>query len=640
MFNIRLKVVAAFVFLMMGAVIARLGYMQILRCEYYREEGRKRQVKDFSVPAPRGSIVARDGTVLAEDMPMLSISVVCRDFNTLSMEDVQTWYATLADIMGDSPENVAGRVQAVYSGIEARIEWYRNYTLNSGKDTPLRLTQKADRDAKNRRKDEYSQKQPLYVGVTWQQAVRAEAASPDLPGLAVDERMVRTYPMGELACHAIGYVREPTQDELDMYGDEYNGDELKHVDQFDVMGATGIEKQYNFNLKGSRGELKAMVNAHGQKQVILSDIQPQIGTTITLAIDPILQSVAENGLQQILNSENHPGAAVCMDVRTGEVLVLASCPGYNPNTFSQDYAALTDAAGLGKYHPLRNRAVSAAYPLGSVFKIITTTAGMESHTLFPSTCYTCEGIFHLGRGEYRCSIWNPTQRVGHGTIDLLTALKKSCNIYFYNAGLKAGGDNLNLWARRYGLGAPTGIDLPGETSGNLPMPGHPGDTINLSIGQGSLLVSPLQACRIAAAVATGGKLITPHLYRNAAVSQPDSVGISKSTLEALREGMYKAVNEQGGTAYTMGRTDAMEYAGKTGTAQAPPEGDQRGDHAWFAGFAPSDNPEIAFAIVVEHGGHGGTASAPVAKAIVEAYAAEKAGLATAAAGTVAGTVNQ
>ena len=184
---------------------------------------------------------------------------------------------------------------------------------------------------------------------------------------------------------------------------------------------------------------------------------------------------------------------------------------------------------------------------------------------------------------------------------------------------------MNKWARHLGFAEPSGVDIPGESAGNLPMPRYPGDVINLSIGQGRLLGTPIQACRMVAAVANGGRLLTPRLNMDAPIPEPRLTGTSPSTLRAIRKGLYLAVNEDGGTGYRKVRSDIITIAGKSGTAQAPPEGDQRGDHAWFAGFAPYEDPEIAFAVIIEHGGHGGEIAGPVAKAIAEAYAKRKAG---------------
>ena len=208
----------------------------------------------------------------------------------------------------------------------------------------------------------------------------------------------------------------------------------------------------------------------------------------------------------------------------------------------------------------------------------------------------------------------------HGTLNLIDAIKRSCNVYFYNAGLRIGGETLAIWARKFGFGALTYIDLPGETPGNVPVPRRLGDTVNLAIGQGALLVTPLQAARLIAAVANGGRLVVPHLKLDAPVADAASVGFSPETLRILREALYKAVNEVGGTGYRTVKSNLIAIAGKTGTAQAPSDGDIRGDHAWFVGFAPFEDPAIAFAAVIEHGGHGGTAAGPVAKAIAEAYA--------------------
>jgi penicillin-binding protein 2 len=643
MFNLRLKFVAAVIFVLMAAVIARLGYMQLVMTEYYREEGRKRQIKVEYPPAPRGKIVARDGTVLAEDVPVLSVCMVYRDFSKLSFEEGQNWYVQVARIVGTSPTDVSTRVRAIYDNVEKIVDTHvRNVYAAAGDNrNGKRLDEQAKREARDERRGEYRKPRVLYHDVSWTVAAKAEVASVDLPGLEVGESMERRYPpraaspldpivsakvkgqperLPPLAPHVIGYVGKANDKDVDLYRYDYNGDVRKRIDAEDVVGRVGIEAQYDYDLKGSRGELRSIVNVHFQKQMILSDDKPEAGTTITLTIDPAIQAAAERGLAEIFDNPNpkerHPGAAVCVDVHTGEILAMASCPSYNPDTFSEDYAKLADPNGLGKYHPFQNRAIDGTYPMGSTFKIVTTTAGLETNTITPSTVFTCTGVFHLGRGDWRCD-------ATHGSLDLVEAIKRSCNVYFYNVGSRVGGGPLDLWASRYGLGHKTGVDLPGEDAGIVGATTAPGEAVNRAIGQGTIAVTPIQVCRMVAAVANGGKLITPHIYSRKEVPMPDPVNVSASTIAVLRQGLYKVVNEPGGTAYKNGRTDKMIYAGKTGTAEAPPTGDQRGDHAWFAGFAPFDNPEIAFAVVVEHGGFGGTAASPVARAMVEAFADEK-----------------
>ena len=626
MFNVRLKFIAGIIFIMMSLVITRLAFMQILKADFYREEARRRQMRISFITAPRGPIFARDGeTILAEDLPVRSVCVVINDLYGMPRERFENWFLKVASIAGDTPDGVAARVQSVLDDIENMIDRRRREILSRGAPGEERFAKQALREARDLRRAEYRRPQPLYEDVDFLTAARAEVATPDFAGLAVTESMKRRYPFGPLAAHAIGYVGQSTREEWDLYRFDYLGDERKRVGYVDVMGRAGMEKQCNFELRGLLGRREEVVNAYSQTQKVLSDEPPQPGATIILTIDPVIQEAAEKALATILtdSKEPRPGAAVCMHVKSGEILALASSPSYDPNRMKEDYRKLTDPNGLGRFHPFQDRAIASAKPMGSVFKVIVATAGLESGALTRNTTFTCDGVFHLGRSDFRCYISRAPYFSRHGPLDLIQGMKVSCNCYFYQAGLKTTGPALVEWALGYGLGKPTGIDLSPEAKGNVPTPHYPGDVVNLSIGQGELLATPLQVCRMIAAVANGGKLLTPRLRREMAPVEPQTVGFSASTWKILREGLYEAVNVQGGTGYRNVRSDLITIAGKSGTAQAPAEGDQVGDHAWFAGFAPYENPEIAFAVVIEHGGYGGAVAGPVAKAIAEAYAAEK-----------------
>jgi len=628
---VRLKFLAAAILVTMVLVLVRMLYMQVALADYYRDQARRNQVKVKDLPAPRGTVLARDNTVLAEDRPVLSVCVVLSDLYKMSSPQLRSWYETTAAVTGDTTDGVAARVQAVWDAVQNEAN-HRAAVVLRRAPADVRTQKKAVREADATRRERYRNPQVIYDDVPFALAARAEVASADVDGLVVKASMKRKYPaipvVGRvLAPQAVGYVGAATPEQAALYRFDYNGDERKRVAYDDVMGVSGVERFYNFELKGSRGRREEVVNVHKQTQKILSDEPAAPGTTLALGIDPPLQAAAEKALADILNSpdpnERHPGAAVCMDVRTGEVLVMASSPSYDPNTVSDEIAKLTDPRGLGRLHPFQNRAVSSPYPMGSVFKVITTTAALETHAISPSTEFTCNGVFYLGKNAFHCWISRPPYNGAHGSINLLKAIHVSCNIYFFNAGRAAGGHALNEWATRYGLGQKTGIDLPSEAAGNVPYPQYPGDVVNLSIGQGALMATPIQVCRMIAAVANGGKLLTPHLWREKSAAPVRGVGVSAGTLAVLRQGLYNVVNVLHGTGYTNARSSLITIAGKTGTAQAPAQGDQRGDHAWFAGYAPYDDPQIAFAVLIEHGGHGGAVAGPVAKAIAEAYAVEK-----------------
>jgi len=621
----------------MALVVVRLGYMQVLRAEHYRQEGRERRIRVKFPDAPRGRILARDGTVLAEDRPVLSVCVVLKDIDAVSPrppiqshygisvefdeieplagERYDSWCRKVALLVGDSVEAVKARVDDARAAVEAEIAARRRQILAGGDDASLRAQARLEeRILRNRLPAE---PRVLYEDVPFEVAARAEVAAVDMPGLAVTESLKRMYRDEPLAVHVVGYTSGVSAREYDLYKYDYLGDESKRVFFHDTMGRTGIEEFYNFELRGSRGRREEVINARGQVQRVLSEEPPVEGRTITLTIDPRIQKAAEAALEKAFADLDCAGAAVCIDVWNGAVLAMASHPAYDPNTIRERYCELQDTDGFGRYRPLLNRATAGLYPLGSVFKIVTATAALESFAITPGTVFNCDGVFELGRGRFHCWIAHTAAR-GHGSLDLYDAIKKSCNVYFYNAGLAAGGPALVEWGLRYGFGKRAEIDLPGEAGGKLEVVKQPGDVVNLSIGQGGLLVTPLQVARMIAAVANGGTLVDVHMVKAHEGGPDRPVGLRPSTLEALRKGLYKVVNESGGTGYRTVRSEKIVIAGKTGTAQAPP----KEDHAWFAGYAPFEDPKIAFAVVIEHGGHGGASAGPVAKAIAQAWARE------------------
>lgn len=635
-FHVRLKLTALIILVAMAFVAMRLGYMQIFRAEHYRQEGRERRIRVKFPDAPRGRILASDGTVLAEDRPVLSVCVVLKEVDGVSPRpplespsgtavefskveafdpaEYEAWCGSVAALVGDSVEAVKARIDDARAEIENEIGVRRRQILAAGADKASLVAQ-ARLEERLLRNSLCAEARILYEDVPFEIAARAEVAAADMPGLAVTESLKRMYRDESLAAHVVGYTNQITPREYELYKYDYREDESKRVFFHDTTGRTGIEEYYNFELRGSRGRREEVINAYGQVQRVLSEERPVEGRTITLTIDPRIQKAAEAALAKAFAELDCPGAAVCLDVRTGAVLAMVSYPAYDPNNVTRDYAELLDTDGFGRYRPLLNRATAGQYPLGSVFKIVTATAALESFTITPDTVHTCTGAFRLGRRDFRCWIAYTAARA-HGPLNLYEAIKQSCNVYFNTVGLASGGPALVEWGVRYGFGKRAGIDLPGEAAGRIDVARQAGDVVNLSIGQGTLLVTPLQVARMVGAVANGGTLVDVHLVKADEGGPGRSVGLQRSTLEALHKGLYKVVNETGGTGYRPVRSKMTVIAGKTGTAQAPP----KGDHAWFAGYAPFDDPRIAFAVVIEHGGHGGAEAGPVAKAIAEAWA--------------------
>jgi penicillin-binding protein 2 len=319
-----------------------------------------------------------------------------------------------------------------------------------------------------------------------------------------------------------------------------------------------------------------------------------------------------------------------MNPNTGEVLALASTPGYDPNVFTAPVSRTTWTALISDpRHPLNDRAISSFYAPGSTFKVLMSVVGLETGAITPQTVVSCPGSVMIYNRRFMC--W---KKGGHGTVDVHHALVHSCNVFYYLLGKKVGIDAITKYAKMFGIGELSGIDIPGESRGNPPSvewkqrihkePWYPGDTISVSIGQGLLAVTPVQMATMISAVANGGTLVRPHLARNA-TSRSGKIPVSASTLALIRDALSDVVEE--GTA-TRAQLGPIHVAGKTGTAQvfkksvgvdADKQPKEERDHAWFIGYAPAENPEIAFAIVIEHGGHGGTTAAPVARQVLEVF---------------------
>jgi len=421
---------------------------------------------------------------------------------------------------------------------------------------------------------------------------------------------VRWYIYGERTSHIIGYLSLITREELEKFGDYgYSAN--------DMVGRSGIEKAYDRYLRGEDGGTQLEVDASGRLVKILGSKNQKKGTDITLTIDAKLQAYAADCM------EGYRGSVVIMDPRNGEILAMASSPSFDSNVFIErgrnEQAVEYMKSGS---RPMLNRAINGRYPPGSIFKPIVSLAGLETRKINEHTTFVCEGKYFLGRAEFDC--WKTD---GHGPQDLRDAITHSCNIYFYNVGRKLGPEVISEYSRRLGLGKPTGIDLEGESAGLVPSPSwkktakkqswYEGETLNFAIGQGDLLVTPLQMVEVVSVFATKGSAPRPHLIKKigdseVACSNPVTIEISKKAVETIKSAMINVVASDTGTGQRA-RIEGLEIAAKTGTAQAP-NGEP---HAWFLGFAPADNPRIAFVVMIENGGHGGVVAADIIKKILE-----------------------
>jgi penicillin-binding protein 2 len=444
----------------------------------------------------------------------------------------------------------------------------------------------------------------------------------------VRESLKRVYPFGRSGGQLMGYLGPITANEnefRDLLQDgrlfegfqEHIGEDgiaqLYHRGVFheEKIGRSGIEKHYDDALRGRAGLnlLEREPGTSNKRTVELKAAEP--GQDVELTIDIELQKAVE----AILAGPRHMGAAV-IDAQTGAVITLASTTGYDPNDFIPPSTAAKRAAVAATLadhegRPLRSWAFGQHFQLGSIFKAVTSVAGLEEKKVRSDELLPCNGKFFPNSDRFQCHIWRE-HRGTHGELVLYQALERSCNCYYYEVGKRVELEGVMKWARAMGYGAPTGLDLPGEVAGALPKrQTSDRDVLSLAIGQHELMVSPLQAAVMMAAVANGGYRVTPHLRRGATPPPPQPIGISKETIREVQRGLYSVVHEVHGTAYHSGLRE-FGTAGKTSSAQSGgPD-----SHAWFAGYAPYDNPKYALTVFVEHGGHGGEAAAPVAAKIL------------------------
>ncbi|MGP1412765.1 penicillin-binding protein 2 [Pyramidobacter piscolens] len=410
----------------------------------------------------------------------------------------------------------------------------------------------------------------------------------------------RTYPAGPLASHVVGYVGEISEQELRSV----ETDENKSYIGGDVIGKSGVEKYYEDVLRGSIGERAVEVDARGRQRRTLNETMPGIGQDLTLTLDLSAQSYASDLMK------DYNGVMVALDVNNGEVVVMWSNPSYDPNPLAWGVSG-TEWAGLNfdASRPLLNRAISGQYSPGSIFKAVTGYAALESGVVDKNTAIHCSGVFRLGSNVYRC--W---RRGGHGRESFVHALRDSCDVYFYETSQMVGVKRYDEVGERFGLGRPLGIDLPGEAAGLLPSPDWKrnamhqgwfrGDSVNMSIGQGFVLLTPLQMASVYATIANGGIFYRPHVLKTAKVEgQP--TGLRQEYLKLVKAGL-RAVVAKGGTGHRAAMS-GVEIAGKTGTVQH----DHGKDHAVFAGYAPASEPRYAVVCFIEGGESGGRVAGPL-----------------------------
>jgi penicillin-binding protein 2 len=616
----RARFFGLFVMAIFVAIAARLFYLQVVEGDTFYRLTSDNIIRTDVLAGVRGQIRDRKNRVLATVRPSFNVYVTPRLLTSEGFSHLRAALGMGAEEAVEAWERIQGERAAQQGGAAAAGAPPSTAPSPAhDKERPVLLAEDVSREA-----------------------MAAVETGVDLPGVKIVSVPRREYPFGSLASHVLGYMNEVSADEL-----RAKKDEGYHAG--DVIGRTGIERQWEGYLRGRAGFEKIVVDHRGMPKTDIHDLiegpvkQAAVpGNNVFLTIDADVQRITERALRG-----QHAAAAVVMDVDTGRLLALVSKPGFDPNEMSGHLSAEAQQRILSdRYRPLRDKTLNETYYPGSTFKAVSALAALEDKLITPEDKTKCKGSFEFGRRRFKCT-------KTHLTVSLYDAIVQSCNVYFYEIGARPGMmDRLAKFGADMGLGAPTGLGLNGEEGGFMPTEAwyreqkrlnpkaegfQMGDALNAVIGQGSTRVTLLQMVTLYAAIANGGKLWLPQIVER--IESPDQqvleefaprvrreLSISPENLAILRQGLVGVVNEPKGTAFKARARD-IEVAGKTGTAQVhrmARRGEaissyEQNDHAWFVGFAPAGRPRIAFAVLIEHGGHGGEVAAPVAMEITHNY---------------------
>ena len=578
-----------FIFIQVLTVFLLLNFwkIQVLDHKKYWEKSEANRMREIVLPSQRGLIKDRGGTILADNKASFKVSIIrenCKDYDK-------------------SCRKISRLLMIEEDVLKERIKRYESFPVFK----PIVIKE----------------------NLSFEEVAVIEARKLEFPELFLQAEPKRFYPFGNLAAHALGYIQE-------LSGEEIKNGLYKQRRLGDLIGKTGVEKVYESTLVGIDGESLEIVDSMGRSKGEIAKREPEKGQNIILTLDYALQEKAEEVL------EGREGAVVMMDPQTGEILALASYPTFDPNKFIDRFTPeeWLDLINSSEF-PLENRAIRGQYAPGSIFKLVIDLGALELGLVDEETVFTCKGEIEIYNEPFKCWI-----EKGHGEMNLIQGIRNSCNIYHYQVAKKMGIDEISRYAKMLGFGARTGIDLPGEKAGLVPNPQwkrevrkerwQPGETISVGIGQGPLMVTPLQVALYTSIIANRGRKVTPHLLNSQSLagkrlfSEKDAVDIELSTFETVIQGMWEVVNK-GGTGWAA-NVKGFDICGKTGSTQListekdkekkveeEEEEEEAKTHSWFTGFAPRDNPKIVVTVIIEYGGMGGATAAPIARKLFNSY---------------------
>ncbi len=596
-FRIRLLILILLVLAAFSALASRFYFLQVHRYDYYQTLAENNRISIVPITPNRGLISDRHGVILAHNFFVYTLEIT-----PSKTDDLQDTIADLSKIVEVSPTDLKR-----FKKLRAQSHTFESI--------------------------------PIRTHLNEFEAARFAVNRFRFPGVELKSRLFRHYPYGTLATHAIGYISRINENDLKKLKEH---SELSNYKGTEHIGKAGVEQAYEQELHGVTGFQQVEIDADGRAVRVLSSASPTSGNNIALSIDAKLQEIAEQEFA------GRRGALVAIQPATGEVLAMASMPSFDANLFVDgidydNWNLLNNS--LDK--PLINRALKGIYPPGSTFKPFVALAGLESGKRLPPYTISDPGYFMLPNSRHRYRDWKPS---GHGSVDIRKAITVSCDTFFYGLAMELGIDRLTDFVRHFGFGEKTNLDIQGELSGLLPTPDwkkrrfkqpwYMGETVIVGIGQGYTLVTPMQLAHATAVLANSGKAIQPHLVNaiinaktNAVKWLPhvvaDQLPIHPDNLALVRQGMID-VTKPGGTAASVGANASYNIAAKTGTAQVVgikqnekynehAINERHRDHAWFIAYAPAEDPKIAVAVIVENGGHGGSAAGPIARKVMDYY---------------------